>query len=102
MAFQLGVGADDVKKPSNGGITVGSQVVNNHTKALLQDGGCHLESMQKLYVKRNVDWIQQRILVFLIIRRDGVAISEGGGIEMGNLSNEAKGIVCRNFTFWIS
>lgn len=99
VPFYPGVSADNMSTPSTGGMTVRRQVLINDAKGLFLDGRQCLEAMRQLHVKGDIGWLQQHILVCVLLRDDSVVIDEAKGIQLSKLANRITGILRRFSSF---
>lgn len=95
MIFHPRVSASYTTTPSTGGRTVGRQVINNGAKFLWLHGRNRLETMWQQHVDGDVGWIQQIILVRLILWEGRVAISEAEGFKLNKLAHKGNAIMPR-------
>lgn len=76
VTFYHVLNAHDVTTSSTGGVTAGCHVLNNRAKRFFLDGRHLPQVMRQLHMGRDEGWIQQHILLRLIVHKDRVEISE--------------------------
>lgn len=93
VTFHSRVTTDGMTTTSTCGMTVDRRVLSNSAKNSLLDGRHCLKAMRQLHVEHYVDWIEQHILICVIVREDKVAISKAKEIRPRKLANNVTRIV---------
>lgn len=91
--------AEDVSRHSTGVMAVDRQVLFYGKMVLFLEECRHLKVRQRLDLESDVNWIQQHILVRLIVREDKAVIGEAKRVRLSKLANKVNGAVCHDSTF---
>lgn len=58
-----------------------------------------MEAIHQLHVERVIGWIQQHMLITLMVQKDNVAVGEAEKIKLKKLANKGTKMVCGDSIF---